>query len=214
MLPVLPGGGSAPATTAQAVLDELYPMLAAESSADLEHWTDAQLLEWVNAGLEKLARRAAVFAERDASTSVLSGTATYSLPTRHLSSVHVSLGSSPLRPATPEELAALSATWQADARTPERYWQAGGLDTATIGLYPLPIASGTLAVVHRQYPAAIAAGGDVPLPDALGDYLWFYALGQARGAESDAAMPEVAAICDQVASLYERVAREMWGVSQ
>jgi len=70
MLPLLPGGGTAPAATGQELLDEVYPMLAASSALDLDFWTDAQLLEWINAGLARLARSAAVVVDRDATISV------------------------------------------------------------------------------------------------------------------------------------------------
>jgi hypothetical protein len=214
MLPLLPGGGAAPAALAQDLLDELYPLLGASASADLDFWTDAQLLAWLNAGLSRLARSAAVFVKRNTSISVEAGTAQYSLATSHLSTLHVSLDGALLRPATAAELEALSAMWQADVGTPARYWQDSGLGTATIGLYRKPIASGTLAVIEHEVPDAVEAGDPLPLPDPLGDYAFFYALAEARSIESDGAMPETAEICRQVCGLIEAMARDYWGVSQ
>jgi len=214
MLPLLPGGGAAPAAAAQDLLDELYPLLGASGSADLDFWTQAQLLAWLNAGLARLARSAALFVERDTSISVAGGTAQYSLPTPHLSTLHVSLGKALLRPASAAELEALSATWQTDAGTPARYWQDSGLGTATIGLYPKPIASGTLAVIEHELADALEAGDSLPLPDPLGDYAFFYALAEARAIESDGAMPETAETCRQLCGLVESMARDHWGVAQ
>ncbi len=214
MLPLLPGGGTAPASTAQDQLDQLYPLLAASGSADLDFWTDAQLLAWLNAGLARLARSAAVFVERDTSITVAAGTASYTLPTPHLSTLHVSLGGSLLRPVSAAELEALSATWQTDVGTPTRYWQDSGLGTASIGLYPKPIATGTLAVVEHELPDTLTAGSSLPLPEPLADFAFFYALAEARAIESDGAMPETAEICRQLASFIEQMARDYWGVAQ
>lgn len=214
MLPLLPGGGAAPAQTAQDLLDELYPLLAASGSADLDFWTHAQLLAWLNAGMARLARSAAVFVERDTSISVAAGTASYTLPTNHLSTLHVSLGGSLLRPASAAELEALSAAWQTDVGTPARYWQDSGLGLAAIGLYPKPTATGTLAVVEHELADTLTAGVSLPLPDPIADFAFFYALAEARAIESDGAMPETAEICRQLASLIEQMARDYWGVSQ
>lgn len=214
MLPILPGGGTAPAATAQDQLDELYPMLAASSAVDLDFWSDAQLLEWINQGLARLSRSAAVIVDRDTSISVAAGTASYSLPTSHLSTMHVSLGGAMLRPASVAELQALSATWTVDASTPTRYWQGPGLGVSTIGLYPLPIASGTLAVIEHELADDLTASSTLPLPEPLADFAWFYTLAEARAVESDGAMPETSQVCRELAGLIEQMARDYWGVSQ
>jgi len=214
MLPLLPGGGTASAQSAQDLLDQMYPLLGASEASDLDFWTDAQLLAWINAGMASLARSAAVFVGRDISISVEAGMASYALPTHHLSTLHVSLGGSLLRPASVAELDALSATWQAATGTPARYWQAPGLGLGTIGLYPNPAASGTLAVIEHELPDTLAAGNPLPLPDPLADYAFFYALAEARAIESDGAMPETAEACRQLCGLIEQIARDYWGVAQ
>jgi len=214
MLPLLPGGGAAPAETAQDLLDELYPLLGASGSADLDFWSDAQLLGWLNAGLARLARTAALFVERDTSITVEAGRAQYSLPTPHLSTLHVSLGAVLLRPASAAELEALSATWQTDRGTPARYWQDSGLGTASIGLYPKPTAGGTLAVIEHEVPDTLPAGDPLPLPEPLSDYGFFYILAEARAIESDGAMPETAEICRQLYGLIEEIAGDYWGMTQ
>jgi hypothetical protein len=201
------------ARTGQDLLDELYPLLGASGSADLEFWTVAQLLEWLNRALARLARSAAVIVDRDTSVTVVGGTAQYSLPTPHLSTIHVSLGGTPLRAATPAELAALSATWTTDAGAVERYWH-GGLGLATIGLWRKPFAGGTLAIIEHELPDTVTTGSVLPLPDPLADYAFLSALAEAREVESDGAMPETAAIARELASLYESMARDYWGVSQ
>jgi hypothetical protein len=210
---IFPGGGTPPAKSAQDLLNELYPLLGASSASDLVHWTDAELLQWANDGLKRLARRTGVFVERG-TVSVSSGTAAYTLPTRHLSSIHVSLDAAHLRPSTVAELEALSTTWITDSDTPDRYVQNQGTGVEAIRLYAEPDAGGTLAVVHHQYPAEVTAAGSLPLPEPVADYLFFYGLGEARRKESDGAMPEVSELSDGLLALYEQVCQSYWGVAQ
>jgi hypothetical protein len=207
-----PGGGTAPAKDGQALIDELFPLLNATSSADLKHWTEAELLQWINEGTKRLGRTIALFVERR-TTSVTGGTAAYTLATGHVSSVHVSLGNALLRPLNVREVEGLSATWLTDSGTPERYLQDHGTGVEAIRLYKTPTAGGTLAVVEREWPAEITASEDLPLPDVLSDYLLLYTLGEARRKESDGAMPEVSALTDQLLGIYDRVFEEYWGVA-
>lgn len=216
MLPVLPGGGggAAPARTAGDLRSELYPYLGAIDAAGLEFWTEAELLAWLNSGFERLARKTGVFVERDATTTVTGGNPSYPLPTRHLSTIHVSLGTVRLRAANRAELEARDVSWKTSAATPSHYLQDHGAGLASIRLYKKPVASGTLAIVQHVTPTALAAGDPLPLPDPLADYAFFVALAEARRRESDAAMPEVAAFCDELLGLYEHVCREYWGIPQ
>jgi hypothetical protein len=213
MIPWLPGGGAALERTAGDLRSELYGLLAASGSSDLVFWTDTELLEWINEGLARLARRIGVFVERDATTSVVGGTASYTLPTPHLSTIHVSLGTARLRPINVSEVEALSSTWLADAGTPTRYLQ-DGAGVANIRLYKKSITSGTLAIVEHELPDTVTATTELPLPDLASDYLTFFTLGEARRRESDAAMPEIAQFCESICGLYEQVFRSYWGEPQ
>lgn len=213
MIPFLPGGGAALERSAGDLRSELYGLLAASSASDLVFWTDAELLGWINEGLARLARRIAVFVDRDVTTSVVGGTAPYTLPTAHLSTIHVSLGTTRLRPVNVSEVEALSSTWQADSGTPTRYLQDGS-GVSTIRLYKKPVASGTLAIVEHELPDTVTATSELPLPDPVSDYLTFFVLGEARRRESDGAMPEIAQFCDSMCGLYEQVFRSYWGEPQ
>jgi hypothetical protein len=209
--PLPPGGGAALATTAGDLREDLYPFLNVQDAADLEDWTDAELLLWLNQGFERLARKAQVFTER-ATVSVTSGSATYSLPARHLGTIHVSLGGSPLRAASRAELDALDDDWKTSAGTVTHYLQDAGAGLGSIRLYKEPQANGTLALIRTFTPAAITAGTATALPDILADHAFVHALGEARRREGDSAMPETAEVCDQLRGVYEQLAREYWGV--
>jgi hypothetical protein len=212
MLPLLPGGGAAPATTAGDLRLELYPYLNSESAADLEHWTDAELLAWLNRGFERLCRKAAVKVERDTSIAVINGTSTYALPARHLGTIHVSLDGSAVRATSQAELDARDSAWKTAEGEVTHYLQDHGAGLLSIRLYKEPQANGTLAVIRSAIPAELAAGSDLTLPDILADYGFAYAIAEARKREGDAAMPEVADVCDQLLAAYEYVSREYWGV--
>jgi hypothetical protein len=62
------------------VIDSLLPALHAGSRADLYRWTEADLIQWMDESLKRLARKAAVFVYR--STGITSTTAEplYALP--------------------------------------------------------------------------------------------------------------------------------------
>jgi hypothetical protein len=214
MLPLIPpgGAGAAPALTAGDLREDLYPYLNSQDSADLEHWTDAELLLWLNQGFERLARKAAVFVERNTSVAVVNGTAVYSLPARHLATIHASLGGSPLRASSRAELDARDNGWKTAEGDVTHYLHDHGAGLGSIRLYKEPQANGTLALIRTFTPAALAASGAVALPDILADHAFVHALGEARRREGDAAMPETAAVCEELRSIYERVAREYWGV--
>jgi hypothetical protein len=210
---LLPGGGTALAPTAADLRAELYPYLNSRDAADLEYWTEAELLAWLNAGADRLARRVAALVERDTNITVVAGTSTYTLPARHLTTIHVSVGGAVLRAGSRAELEALDSTWKTASGALSHYLQDHGAGLASIRLYKIPAAGGTLAIVEAVTPAALASTADLTLPDELADYAFLYALGEARRRESDGAMPEVALACDQLMGLYEQVAREYWGAS-
>lgn len=115
MIPWFPGGGAGLARTLADWLAEVYACLNAEDATNLIHWTEAELIEWANQGQWDLARRFGMWVERDATTTTMHEVATYTLPTRHLSTIHVTLARRSLRAASVRELEALSATWSTDA---------------------------------------------------------------------------------------------------
>jgi hypothetical protein len=193
--------------------EQILPALGAAAAADLVFWTAQDLYDWLNEGLKQLARRRGLFIERDTSISVVASTASYTLPARHLSTLHVALDGAELRPATVRAVEALDADWPNTEDTPERYLQ----DVAGLGsirLYPTPDDSGTLGIVFHRYPADVADSDSIPAPDTISDYLADVVIAEARGTEGDGAMPEAAEFCRQEGKLYEAVFRGYWGMAQ
>lgn len=208
-----PTAPTAPAVSAGDLAGQVYALLGAAEAADLYFWTDAEITAWQNEGLARLARRVALFVDRG-TVAVTAGTATYALPTDHLSTLHVSLAAVRLRAANVAEVEALSSTWRADSGTPSRYLQDHGAGLASIRLYKKPVANATAYVIEHELPATVTADDPLPAPEPLMDYLLFFALGEARRKESDAAMPEIAAHCDAMLDLYEGILKGYWGVPQ
>lgn len=215
MIPWFPGGGAALARTLADWLAEVYPCLNADDAASLIHWTEAELIEWANQGQRDLARRFSMWVERDTTNTTADGTASYTLPTRHLSTIHVTLGGASLRAASVRELEALSAAWTTDdctgAAVPSHYCQdvAG---TTAIRLYKIPGTVATLAILHHEYPADLASGSNPDMPDPVADWLFFRMVAEARAKESDGSMPEAAKFCRDVMGVYESAFAGYWGV--
>ena len=196
---------------------DLYPALNASGTADLVFWTEAELYEWADEAAKRLARVQGGFVERDSSTTLVVGTHTYTLPARHLSTIHVSLGTRSLRPATVQELEAKDNAWVETAHATVSHWLGDAAGTESARLYPKPAAgaAGAVAVVFHRHPSAVEVGSAVvKAPLCLRDYWAFHVLGEARGREGKAAMPEVSEWCREMTALYERVCREYWGGAQ
>ena len=67
-------------------------------------------------------------------------------------------------------------------------------------------------VTTYQDPVEItSAAATVTAPKPLEDFLAWKILAEARKKESDAAMPEVAAVFDELSALFEEVAKTYWG---
>ncbi|MFH1110985.1 MAG: DUF6682 family protein [Planctomycetota bacterium] len=208
------GGGPAASRTLGDWVAEVYPCLNSEDAANLIHWTEAELIEWANQGQRDLARRFAMWVERDTANITGIGTTDYVLPTRHLSTIHVTLGGRSLRAVNVRELEALSATWTTDAcmgaGTPSRYCQDVS-GTTTIRLYKIPNGVEVLAILHHEYPTDLAVATEPDMPSAVADWLFFRMVAEARGKESDGSMPEAAKFCRDVQGIYEQAFAGYWG---
>ena len=67
-------------------------------------------------------------------------------------------------------------------------------------------------VTTYQDPVEItSAAATVTAPKPLEDYLSWKILAEARKKESDAAMPEVAAVFDELSALFEDISENYWG---
>ncbi len=198
---------------AATVMADLLPLLNVSQAADLTFWTETELYGYADETARRLARSVGLWVERDASRAIVAGTGSYSLPARHISTVHVSIGTHSLQPASIQDIEALDDVWTQTSGEPYCYIQDGaGCETLT--LYPKPAAgaSGNIGVIHRQYLAGIAMGSPLfSAPIAISEYLTFSMLASARGKESKAAMPEVAGWAAEMCRMFEQAAQGYWG---
>jgi hypothetical protein len=214
------GGHAPPASTAgsidtAAVIDRLLPSLHADSRADLAFWTAADLVDWMDEGLKRLARVAAWNIELDSSITTANGVASYPLPERQDATLYVSLGNpgvTPLRPASMIELEARDSTFMTDTGTPDHWYEDGQGDN--VALTPVPTSAGAVTLVISAWPPALDAAQLntlVQAPAAFAGYLSFYVLGQCYGKESEAEMEDVSAHCKERCGLYEKLFTHYFG---
>src|SRR6185295_15842823 len=181
---------------------------------DLIFWTFSELYEWSDEAAKRLARNTGGFVDRDATTTLSDSVPVYAMPARHVSTIHVSAGSTALKESTVDELEALDNDWPSTAAdNPKRFLQDGD----ELRVYPQPngATAGNLGHVFHRFPVTITSDASIAkVPVALRDYFTFYALAEARGKESKGAMPEVAQYARGMVELLEQVAREFWGGAQ
>jgi len=198
----------------QEVITDLLPSLHSDSRAHLNFWSEADLIQWIDEALKRLARTAMLFVERDTSTATAAGTATYPLPARHLASLHISYGSSPLRPAAMVELEARDEGFQNTIGAPD-HWYEDKLGMATVGVAPVPPDSAvTLAIIMSCVPPEVDAAKVntlVQAPAPLKGYLAFSVLGEAYGRESETEQPDLAKHCRARVQLYEQILQRYYG---
>lgn len=214
---ILPGGPTESASgsidTTQ-VIDELLPLLHAGSRADLTFWTEADLIQWLDEAVKRLARVACVFVGRSASIRSVDEQATYDLPVRHVSTLHVSYVTTSLRPAGTLELEALDAGYQTGRGTPARWYQDLQGD-ATFGLAPVPDTNDDpIPVIYEGWPPELDGGGQNTLlsaPPPIRGYLAMCVLAAAYGREGECEMPDVAAHCRGRIQMYDQIFQSYYG---
>jgi|GEM_PF-2520555 hypothetical protein len=207
----LPGGNGQSAwlgsIDTRVVLDGLLPTLHADNFADLTFWSKADLIEWCDEGLKRLARLAAWNVEQNSSITTKNGVASYPLPERQDATLYVSLGNpgvTPLRPAAMIELEARDSTFMTDTGTPDHWYEDGQGDN--VGLTPVPTTAGAVTLVMSAWPVALDAAQVntlVQAPAAFAGYLTFYVLGQCYSKEGPVEMSDVAAHCASRCQMYE-----------
>jgi hypothetical protein len=181
--------------------------------------TEAELFQFADEALKKIAYSSGVFLTVDSSITAVAGTAAYALPATHVFTVAATLmlGGGVLqllRPTPVRDLWALDANWSTSTGTAARFSLDAGA-VGTITLYPNPIAGGTLAQVCQEFPATLTpAASTVALPTPLQDYVSYAMLAGARGKESDAQMTDMAAHYQQRCALYEQVIDHLFGPGQ
>jgi hypothetical protein len=215
---LLPGGlageSSDGSLDTTAVIDGLLWTLHAGSRADLTFWSEGDLIQWMDEALKRLSRVACVFVGRDASILTVETQATYTLPARHIATLHMSHVTTPMRPAGTMELEALDTAYQTTAGTPARWYQ--DLQGAvTVGLAPVPDTSDeALPIIYEGYPDTLDAGKQntlVAAPPPLKGYLAMCVLAEAYGRESEIESPDIAAHCRGRVALYEQIFTSYYG---
>jgi hypothetical protein len=201
---------------------DLTQQLNAPTSALLLWWSQADLYRWFDEAAQRLARKCGIWVARDTSITAANGTLSYALPSEQVSTIQVDLGGTVLAPRTTAELEALDATWPTTVETSANPTNCFIQDTQglnQIGLYPTPqtgISAGkTLGmVIHETIPTVTSSNTTVGAPNCLREYFTFMAIGEARAAETKAAMQEVADWMRQLTAWMEQIIEGYWGEAQ
>jgi hypothetical protein len=194
------------------VIDQALWDLHAASRADLVFWTEAQLIQWLDEAVKRLASVACVFVGRFTGVLTVDGQAAYAHPPQHVSTLHVSLGTTALRPAATLELEAKDPAYQTTEGTPT-HWYEDLLGLGSLGLAPVPDTSDlTIRQIYEGWPAALDPGQTmVAAPAPLKGYLGFYLLSEAYGIEGEMESPDIAAHCRGRLDLYHALLQHYYG---
>ncbi len=191
------------------LLPEVYPALGSADGSDLVFWTTGALSRFAYDAGDSLARRVPFMALRT-TLSVVAGTAEYSLPARHVGTIHVSVAGYSLRPTSVEELDALDDDWRTYEDYSERYIEGLGGEKK-VRLHPKPIVTATGHIAYTEHPSDDST--TLAVPHALKEYFRLAIIAGARGSGDKGSMPEVAAWCTRVMGLMEQVAAGYWSAA-
>lgn len=200
---------------ASTLITRLLPALHASSEANLVGTSRADLLERIDESIKRMARLALFFIVRDTSISSANGTATYTLAANHLATLHVSLGGVPLISSSRHEIESLDEDYKATTGNTE-HWYGDGEGLNKIGVYPVPTASKTFAIIEQEIPAEISdpSALTVTMPSVFDDYIDIRLLREVYTSESDICMQEVAAPLDKLLTVYETAMIQLYGKGQ
>jgi len=203
--------------TTTVMISNSLPALHAADVADLTFWTNTELVEWIDENVKKLAKLAKVFVVRSTSTATVVGTATYTLPTRHVSTLQVSYNDLPVHASASSDLEMLDRFYTLTRGTSKKWYEdkLGASPSAKkIGLYPVPDAAVTVGIIHAEYPATLTSGDTLDVPTPIADYIECCMIRDAFAKEGDCQLPEIVQHLDQRAKLYEQVFQSYWGEVQ
>lgn len=202
-----------PCNVESLLTSSIYPALNATNPNDLVFWTKNTLYEWAHDAVQRLARAAAGLIFTD-TRAIATGTADYLLPARTLSVLHVTAAGRTLRPANARDLEARSSTWRAAEGVVISHYIRQDQGLMSIKIYPKPATGLTGAVratVHLLPPVVSDSAPTVAWPEALGGYIALRTIAAARTAETEAKMPEAAAVAAEIGLVYEQIALKLWG---
>jgi hypothetical protein len=215
---ILPGGvgGSTQAGSIDTtqVIDEILPSLHASTRGDLApEWSEGDLIEWMDEAVQRLAAIACVFVGRSTALLTAPATATYPLPSDHLSTLHVTYKTTSLRGASHLQLEGRDANYRTAEGTPLN-WYEDLLGLATIALAPVPNDAQALPLVYQGLPPTLDAGKQNTLlaaPSPIKGYLAMAILAGAYGREGELEMPDIADHCRGRLKLYEQSLTSYYG---
>lgn len=189
-------------------------MLNSDTLGNLTHWTEAELYEFADENLKRLARTAAVYVDRTTTENAPADSA-HPLAATDIAVIDVGWDGVALSPSNMRELEALDQSWEAATPDTPSHFATDFLGFGTVRLYPPPAATGTLDLITIQTPPEVSSGSpDVRAPLPFAVWLRARLLVDARGSEGDGAMPEVAQRFGELASIIERVTVAYYGGSQ
>ena len=212
LLELLRALGTGPAYVAGSSSGARMSLLLAHDHPDMVKG----LLLWRVTGGEyaakRLASKAGVFVEYDASATTTIGQAVYATPTGHIDTIKATLAKN-LRSITVAELNSLDSAWQVTPGVP-LYFSMDANAPNRITLYPVANAVTTLASIFQKFPATISVASHMlAMPRTVRGYFAFYVLAEARRKESDASMPEMADHFDSRVKMFEQVFEHLYGPS-
>ena len=216
---LLPGttdpSADAGGTDGAIVIDQALPTLHADSRANLTFWSEAELVQWMDEALKRASRKFPLFIGRSASTLTVPAQATYALPSQHVMTLHVSLGTEALRRSSTEDLEARDPSYQTTAATsdaPVDHWYEDRIGSSSIGLAPVPSAEIPLPIIYAGWPNQLDPSSMlIAAPAPIKGYLAMAMLAEAYGKEGESEMPDVAQHCRGMAGLYENVFQGLYG---
>jgi hypothetical protein len=212
---ILPGAAEtssdAGGVDVSAVIDQALWDLHAESRSDLVFWTESQLYQWLDETVKRLSAIACLFVGRSITLTV-EGQAGYTQPPQHVSTLHVSLDTEALKPASTLELEAKDPGYQTTQGTPEN-WYEDLLGLGSLALCPVPDTSDVnLPRIYEGWPDKLEAGQTMlSAPAPMKGYLGMALLAEAYGIEGEMEMPEVAAHCRGRLELYHALFQQYYG---
>lgn len=195
---------------------DLWPPLNAVSEADAIFWSEAELYQWINDAVNRLADNAPLFVVYDQSLAAATGVGAYAQPSKFIATLQADLAGTVLRARNVQQLEALDDNWPTSAGTPEAF----ALDSQgerQLRLYKTPSApSNGLLVgqVMQTLPATVNASNAIlAAPTCLREYLSFSALAEARAKETRAQMPEISAWLRGLVGMMDKAIVGYWGNS-
>lgn len=198
------------------IIARMVPQLHSDTVNNLTFWSECELITWNDEAVKRLARTTGLFVERDiTSITLVLNQLRYTLPTRHVATLFVTLDDKPLIPTSTAQLEALDPNWEnVEIGTPTRWIEDKELGQLIIYPPPDPLTlSQAVGVIMLAYPTTLdcpKVNTTVVIPKPLEDYCEIVALGKAYGKDSDLKLPEVSNHAMQRAQLYERIMQKYW----